>query len=43
MYHMAAIENLIHSESGFGRELWGVLCLELWMRAFIDGEYLNQD
>ena len=43
IYHVEAIDNLIRSESGFGRELWGVLCLELWLRAFMDGDYLNQD
>ena len=43
LYKMPALERLIRSCSGFGRELWGVLCLELWMQAFIDGDALNGD
>jgi asparagine synthase (glutamine-hydrolysing) len=32
-----AIDRLINSEAAFGRQLWGVLCLELWHQQFIDG------
>ena len=42
-YHTDAIEKLISSEKGFGRELWGVLCLELWLRAYMDGDFLQQE
>ncbi len=38
VYQMDGIERLISHERGFGRQLWGVLCLELWFRAFIDGD-----
>jgi asparagine synthase (glutamine-hydrolysing) len=30
------VEQLIASERPFGRGLWGILCLELWFRQFID-------
>ena len=33
-----ALEGLLRSEKKFGRQLWGVLCLELWYRKFIDGK-----
>jgi hypothetical protein len=29
---------LVRKEQKFGRQLWGLLCLELWFRAFVDGE-----
>lgn len=36
LFDVAALENLINSEVSFGRQLWGVLCLELWHQQFID-------
>ena len=30
------LEAMLNHESDFARNVWGVLCLELWMRAFID-------
>ena len=30
------IEQIIMSEKPFGRQLWGMLCLELWFNTFID-------
>jgi asparagine synthase (glutamine-hydrolysing) len=30
------VEKLISSERPFGRGLWGILCLELWFKQFID-------
>ena len=35
---MAGVEKLVTHERKFGREMWGLLCLELWFRAFIDGD-----
>ena len=32
-----AITQLMRKESAFGRRLWGLLSLELWLREFIDG------
>ena len=32
-----AVEQLMRREGAFGRQLWGLLNLELWMREFIDG------
>ncbi len=32
----ARVEKLIDSEKPFGRQLWGLLCLELWFQTFID-------
>jgi asparagine synthase (glutamine-hydrolysing) len=30
------VEKMIRSERPFGRGLWGILCLELWFKQFID-------
>jgi asparagine synthase (glutamine-hydrolysing) len=30
------VENMIHSQQAFGRQLWGMLSLELWFNTFID-------
>lgn len=38
LYQTPRIEKLLRAESPFDRELWGALCLELWHRAFIDGD-----
>ena len=35
------MERLISGERKFGRKLWGLLCLELWFQAFVDGDYLK--
>lgn len=29
----------IENESDFGRNIWGMLCMELWQRTFHDREY----
>ncbi|MFQ5482090.1 MAG: asparagine synthetase B family protein, partial [Nitrospinaceae bacterium] len=31
-----ALYNMVAEEPQFGRQLWGLLCLELWFRQFID-------
>jgi asparagine synthase (glutamine-hydrolysing) len=36
IYNIEAIERVIDSEREFGRVVWGLLCLELWHRLFID-------
>jgi asparagine synthase (glutamine-hydrolysing) len=38
LYRMDGVEKLVRKEQKFGRQLWGLLCLELWFRAFVDGE-----
>ncbi|MGH9817256.1 MAG: asparagine synthase-related protein, partial [Candidatus Acidiferrales bacterium] len=40
VYRMEGVEALLAGERKFGRQLWGLLCLELWFRAFVDGERL---
>jgi asparagine synthase (glutamine-hydrolysing) len=40
LYRMEGVEALLSRERKFGRQLWGLLCLELWFRAFVDGERL---
>ena len=40
IYRMDGVERLIRHEQRFGRQVWGLLCLELWFRAFVDGELL---
>ena len=37
-YQMEGVRAVVDGERGFGRQLWGLLCLELWFRAFVDGE-----
>jgi asparagine synthase (glutamine-hydrolysing) len=41
IYRMEGVEALLSTERKFGRQLWGLLCLELWFRAFMDGERLS--
>jgi asparagine synthase (glutamine-hydrolysing) len=36
LYRPDAVERLIDSEGPFGRELWGLLCLETWFQTFVD-------
>jgi asparagine synthase (glutamine-hydrolysing) len=36
LFNVAKIEKLINNENSFGRRLWGLVCLELWFRTFID-------
>jgi asparagine synthase (glutamine-hydrolysing) len=33
-----AIEGALAGDVAYGRELWGLLCLELWFRVFVDGD-----
>ena len=37
IYETSHIESLLNSERDYGRGIWGLLCLELWMQIFIDG------
>ena len=37
IYNADGVRDLIENEGEFDRRLWGVLCLELWFRTFIDG------
>lgn len=39
MYRTEEVEKAIRRESKFGRQIWGLLCLELWFREFIDDEH----
>jgi asparagine synthase (glutamine-hydrolysing) len=38
LYETPAVEALLSREQKFGRQTWGLLCLELWFRAFVDGD-----
>lgn len=37
IFNMDAVSRLLSTERKFGRQLWGLLCLEMWFRTFIDG------
>ncbi|MEZ5595321.1 MAG: asparagine synthase C-terminal domain-containing protein [Pseudomonadales bacterium] len=39
IYNLDALDSAINSEKEFGRVVWGLLCLELWHRTFIDGDH----
>ncbi|MBN1466103.1 asparagine synthase (glutamine-hydrolyzing) [candidate division KSB1 bacterium] len=36
IFNLRRLKELIHSEREFGRQLWGMLCLEIWFNEFID-------
>ena len=38
IYNICEVERAIDGEHEFGRVVWGLLCLELWYRIFIDGD-----
>jgi asparagine synthase (glutamine-hydrolysing) len=38
LYNVEAVEKALDNEREFGRVVWGLLCLELWHRNFIDGD-----
>ena len=38
IYQMEAVETLVDGERPFGRQIWGLLNVELWHRTFIDGD-----
>jgi asparagine synthase (glutamine-hydrolysing) len=35
------LENLLKTERIYGRGIWGLFCLELWMRNFLDGQQIE--
>ncbi len=37
VFHVEHIEPLLNSERAYGRSIWGMLSLELWMQIFLDG------
>lgn len=41
VYRMDGVERLLSREATFGRQLWGLLSLELWYRAFVDGDRIT--
>lgn len=38
IYNIPQIEKIYNNEHQFGRVIWGLLCLELWHRIYIDGD-----
>ena len=36
LFNTVRVEQLVEDENAYGRRLWGLLCLELWFRTFID-------
>ncbi|HOX41072.1 MAG TPA: asparagine synthase (glutamine-hydrolyzing) [bacterium] len=39
IFNQWQIKQLVNSEREFGRQLWGILCIELWFREFIDKQW----
>lgn len=39
LYNMQEVEKAILNENQYGRVVWGLLCIELWHRCYIDGDY----
>jgi asparagine synthase (glutamine-hydrolysing) len=37
LFKTESLTQMLDSESKYGRGIWGLLCLELWMRTFLDG------
>jgi asparagine synthase (glutamine-hydrolysing) len=37
IYRVTEVERLMACEQAFGRQLWGLLSLELWFHTFVDG------
>jgi len=37
LFNPKTVEQLMKKEAAFGRQLWGLVNMELWMREFIDG------
>jgi hypothetical protein len=42
LFRLEQVEPLLDSERDYGRGLWGLLNLELWMQVFLDGQYQFQ-
>ena len=40
IFRVEGVERLLTGQSTFDRQLWGLLSLELWFQAFIDGDRL---
>ena len=40
VFQQKAVEQLVLKEQNFGRQVWGLLSLELWFRAFVDGDQI---
>lgn len=38
IFNPEGLEELMHKEAQYGRQVWGALCLELWFREFFDGK-----
>jgi asparagine synthase (glutamine-hydrolysing) len=36
LYNIPEVKQMLGNELKFGREIWGLLCLELWFREYID-------
>jgi asparagine synthase (glutamine-hydrolysing) len=36
IFNSDAVEQLVANEADYGRGVWGLLSIELWMRTFLD-------
>jgi asparagine synthase (glutamine-hydrolysing) len=43
LYQIEAVERALDDEREFGRAVWGLLCIELWHRTFIDSDAVLND
>lgn len=39
VFNIAEIKKILGQEKSFGRVVWGLLCMELWHKTYIDGGY----
>lgn len=42
LWNIDALERHLQNGGGFSRGVWGLLCLELWHRTFIDRQFVGE-
>lgn len=39
LYNIQEVEKFVENQQEFGRVIWGLMCMEMWHRIYIDGDY----